>query len=474
MPTLLRQTVVYFAANAVAAAFGLINVVLFTRLLGTADYGVYVIGTSLATILSSVLFTWLKRAALREEAKAGGSELRATILLGALLCGLAAPAFYPLLSPLIGLAPPATAAAILLAVSGGLFDIGQEVLRAKMRAESYLRSTLVRAVAATSLGSALVLAGGGGAMLLLSGATAFLAGAALCLRDLVTGAKLKLRDERLVPLFLLGLPLTVSMSILAVSAAVDRFIVGALLGPAAAGQYGASVDLVRQALIIPAISASSAFAPMALRLLASEGEAAARRHLAECFELLAALMLPACVGLALVSSATANLILGPEFRQSAAQLMPVICLAVVFQVAVNQYFHIGFLMAERTSIYLASAASMLVFNVVASTALVSAIGLSGAAWARVATEAFGLVGALVLVRRAFALPLPLARLARVAAATAAMAAAVLRFPPDRIGLVLSIFAGALVYALACWFLDVAQMRARLVAALSPASRAAAR
>ena len=55
---LMRQTATYFVANIASAAFGLLNVIIFTRLIHPADYSIYVIGVSFAAILVPVLSTW--------------------------------------------------------------------------------------------------------------------------------------------------------------------------------------------------------------------------------------------------------------------------------------------------------------------------------------------------------------------------------------------------------------------------------
>ena len=111
------------------------------------------------------------------------------------------------------------------------------------------------------------------------------------------------------------------------------------VGTGHAGQYIAGVDLVRQALIIPAVSASAAFVPLAVQILANRGREAVRAHLEECLEFLLAIALPACLGLAVVAPHVANVVLGPEFRSLAAEVMPIVSIAVIFQILSYQYLH---------------------------------------------------------------------------------------------------------------------------------------
>jgi O-antigen/teichoic acid export membrane protein len=55
---LVGQTAINFAANVISAAFGLINVVVFTRLFAPAEFGTYVLGLGFGTIASTFMTTW--------------------------------------------------------------------------------------------------------------------------------------------------------------------------------------------------------------------------------------------------------------------------------------------------------------------------------------------------------------------------------------------------------------------------------
>ena len=192
-----------------------------------------------------------------------------------------------------------------------------------------------------------------------------------------------------------------------------------LVGAADAGKYVAALDLVRQTLMMPAMSAAAAFFPLAVQIHASKGDAAVRTHLSECVELLLSITLPACLGFAVISAHVANVVLGADFREMAAQIMPIIAVAVIFQVLTQQYLHASFLLSGRNSFYLINTASIIAANVILSYVLVSHYGTVGAAWARLGADVIGFVCALVLSRFAFNVPLPLGRLALVTIAAPA-------------------------------------------------------
>ncbi|MBG0810507.1 oligosaccharide flippase family protein [Methylosinus sp. H3A] len=460
---LARQTVVYFAANVFSAIFGLLNTIVFTRVFAVAAYGDYLLGFAFATLLATFLASALKLAILREQAKGDGADIRGAILAAMALFAPMAPLFF-MAARLTGLSTPVAAASVLLAFAVTLYETSQESLRAAQRPLDYLRGTVYRALLVSALGVGVALASASGAALLASSSAALVVATALFWRAAWGDARPRLDRARLLDIAKAGLPFTFSMSLMALATVADRFLLAELAGVADAGRYGASLDLVRQALIIPAISVSTAFVPMAVRLFAERGEAEARRHLAKSAELLLAVALPACVGFALVSPQIADLVLGPEFRETGRWAMPILAMAVVFQILTQQYLHTSFLLSNRNSFYLVNTGSILVFNLIVSALLIYRFGLAGAVWGRLAAEMFGCAQAYALSRIAFAMPLPLGRIALVGAATAAMALAVHAFSseaatlPPALALALLVSAGVGVYAPIAFALDLAEMR----------------
>src|SRR6266850_3604531 len=96
------QTAINFAANAFSATFGLLNVMVFTRLFAPAEFGAYVLGFGFAATVSAFLTSWLRLPIMREQARGDGTDVRGIVLPGLLLSGLMAPAAY-LSARLVGL-----------------------------------------------------------------------------------------------------------------------------------------------------------------------------------------------------------------------------------------------------------------------------------------------------------------------------------------------------------------------------------
>jgi O-antigen/teichoic acid export membrane protein len=460
---LVGQTAINFAANVFSAAFGLLNVVVFTRLFAPAEFGIYVLAAGFAVIASTFLTTWLRLPIMREQARGDGTDVRGIVVPGLLLSCLLGPAAY-LSGRLLGLENDAAMAAVGLALAVGFFETSQELLRARLQAFTVMKATMIRAILVPALGVAFAMAGKTGVLLITSSALAYLLATIAFTRQAWLGTTIRFDGGRLWSLAKAGLPLTLSLTLLAMSSVIDRFIIAHLIGPAYAGQYTAGVDLVRQSLIIPAVSASAAFVPLAVQIFANRGRDAVRAHLDQCFEMLLAIVLPACLGFAIAAPHIANVILGADFRILAIEVMPIVSVAVIFQVLSYQYLHISFLLSGRNAFYLLNTGSVLVFNAVVSYLLIARFGAVGAAWGRLASELFGFFSALVLVRWAFPLPVSYRRLARVLFASAVMAVIVRAVDwaiavPDRDALAVLLPVGIASYLAMCWLLDIANSRA---------------
>jgi O-antigen/teichoic acid export membrane protein len=459
------QTAINLAANVFSAAFGLINVVVFTRLLAPSEFGTYVVGFGFAQIVSTAMISWLQLPIRREQARGDGTDVRGIILPGLALSCLLAP-IAAIAAPLVGLSALQASAAAGLALAVSFFEIGQELLRARLEAFTVMKATMVRAVLVSAFGVAFTMVGGTGVLLLTSSAIAYLATVLFFTRDAWGGVVIRYDGARLFAMLKAGIPVTLSVTLLAMSSLIDRFIIAYLIDSAHAGQYTAGVDLVRQALMIPAISAAAAFFPLAVQIHASAGKDAVRSHLDDSFEFMLAGMLPACIGFAILSTHIANVVLGPDFRSTAIAVMPIVSIALIFQLMNYQYLHISFLLSGRNSFYLINTGSVLLFNAIISYVLIRQYGNVGAAWARLVAEVFGFAGALLLTRWAFPMRLPFRRLTKVLAATTAMAIGIrlidVAFAPgDRSGIAILVPTGVASYLFMCWALDIAEFRSRL-------------
>jgi O-antigen/teichoic acid export membrane protein len=462
---LIGQASINLSANILSALLGLLSVFIFTRLFSPHDYGVYLLGVGFASVISVFLVGWFRNLILSGHARNDGTDVRGLVISGYFICCLTAPIAYGL-GRLVGLDASAALAAVVLSVAIGLFELTQDLVRARLMALTVMKATLVRAGSVLGLGVVVALLGPTGFLLLLSSALAYLLAVLVQSRTAWRGTAVKFDGAGLSALAKQGLPLTLSLTFLAISSVTDRFMIANLVGAADAGKYVAGLDLVRQTLMMPAMSVAAAFFPLAVQIHANQGSRAVRSHLGECAELLLSITLPACLGFAVISSHVANVVLGADFREVATQTMPIVAVAVIFQVLTQQYLHASFLLSGRNSFYLINTASIIAANVVLSYVLVSNYGTVGAAWSRLGADLIGFVCALILSRWAFPVPIPLRRLALTMIAGLVMALTVGALDrslhvADLTACLVLVCAGLASYVALCWLLDISQFRGRL-------------
>jgi O-antigen/teichoic acid export membrane protein len=464
---MLNQTVHYMIASVVSAAVGLLSAIVFTRLLSPEEYGVYVVGLSTAGIVSAMLFTWVRVSALRFQSEGGSVDVRATVFLAYLISALAAPVALLIATLTTSVSIERNLAAIFFALGLGLFELGQELLKARMQSFAFMSAAIARACIAFLLCLTAALLGGGGlSQLAMVTITYFITAslfAATIWRRPVAG--LNISDLRTFSRF--GIPITLSGIVFAVHAALDRMLVFHLMGDNAAGHYGASADLVRQIILIPATSIASATIPLAVRAFARGGTRDARPHLEFSFELLLAAVLPAVVGVAFTSSYIAGVVLGSNFRETAAQIMPILAFAWLFQSISQSYVHASFHLAKTPFLTTLQSVGMLLVNLMMMPVLIVRYGLAGAALGLVAAEAFGMGFGWFLTRKAFPLPFNVLHVLRIASATAIMALVLTVLKPLlSVGIAsLCILAacGCLTYLAAAMAFDIVGMRKAAIA-----------
>jgi O-antigen/teichoic acid export membrane protein len=462
---LIGQASINLSANVLSALLGLLSVFVFTRLFSPHNYGIYLLGVGFASVVSVFLVGWFRNLILSGHARNDGTDVRGVVISGYLICCLAAPIAYGL-GRVVGLDPSAALAAVVLSVAIGLFELTQDLIRARLMALTVMKATLVRAASVLCLGVVVAFFSPTGFLLLLSSALAYLLAVVVQSRVAWRGTVVKPDVSGLAAVATQGLPLTLSLTLLAISSVTDRFMIANLVGAADAGKYVAGLDLVRQTLMMPAMSAAAAFFPLAVQIHASQGNAAVRSHLAECVELLLSITLPACLGFALIASHVANVVLGTDFREVAAQTMPIVAVAVIFQVLTQQYLHASFLLSGRNSLYLINTASIIAANIILSYVLVGHYGTVGAAWARLGADGIGFICALILSRWAFPIPIPLGRLALTMIAGLVMALVVGTLDrklhvSDLTACIVLVCVGLASYVALCWLFDISRTRGRL-------------
>jgi O-antigen/teichoic acid export membrane protein len=458
-----RYFSIYLAAHLLPAAIGFFAITAYTRLLSPAEYGVYVVGVSIAGILGAVFFGWIRLSVSRYQATSANVDFRGTAILA---FGLTLPA-------LCGIAPLALlfqhgvrgtllATSVFVAIAVNAVEIGQEFERANLRPIRFAVIAIIRSLSGLAFGLLAIWLGWGGLGLVAAFGLGSLVGVVI---NAAGNRKRIARWQRsqLRQFARYGLPLSIGGLSGALYSASDRLIVAYLLGESAAGLFGVAADLPRQFLVMLASSVAAATFPIVFRSLTEKGDGATRERLKESLELLLAVVLPVVVWLALAAGQVAGTLVGTEFRATVTLLLPVLAVARLFGVANQFYFQISFQLSERPFLSVAQSFFTLLLSIALMFPLVASYGLFGAALATLMTEAVGVLVAIYLTRRAFRLPLDLNRLSGVVASAAIMGAAifVMRLEvsgTDFYSLLAVSLAGGVAYAGAAWLFNVARIR----------------
>lgn len=469
---MLRRTSSYMIAYGVPAVLGFCAIVLFTRLLSPDEYGVYVVGMSVAGIVNAVLFAWVRLSVLRYQSEGEDTDIRMSALAGYMLSACLSPLVLLAMMFIAGLSAVQLVLAGFVALALGLFEFGQEILKARQQAGTYTRAAILRSVLTLGFSLTLVMLGLSGEGLLLGIAGAYLAASLFFARSIWRGPVRGFDRVIFTTMLTFGAPMALSGAAFALHAALDRLIVVYLLGEASAGVYGASADLVRQIILFPAMAVGAATVPVIIRSLGEGGAQRADAELRSAFELLLAVVVPAVIGLAIVAPAFSALMLGPEFRDMAALLIPILAFAWLFQAVTHQFVQVSFHLARKPRLLLMQGIVLLSVNVAATLVLTPRFGLAGAAWALVIAEAIGVFAGYLLARRAHPLPLQTGPLLRVAGAGLAMAVPTLmamRLADDPLAqLAVAVPVGIASYAIAALAFNISGIRTLALQRLLPA------
>lgn len=458
----------YLPANIVQGGAGFLAIVLFTRLLGPADFGRYALAFSVMTLAHVAVFSWLEAAMARfwaaqtPGAAAQGhlaSLYRTAFALGAgflVVAGLSTW-FWPG-DPLFRIALAAGLAGV---PARSLVKLAQERYRAAGEVGRAAGLDMAVTVGGLGLGVGFALAGWGGAAPLLGIGLAPLAALPFVLPGELRRARGgRFEGSRVRGYAAYGYPIAASLALTVVLASTDRFLLAAFLDEAAVGAYHAGYSIANRTLDVLFLWLGSAGQPALVMALERGGLERLKVAAREQLSIFLLIGLPAAAGVALVARPLAEVLIGEALRQAAAGVTPWIALSALLYGLTAYYFGQAFTLARKTRRLLAAMAIPAGLNVVLNLALVPRFGLMGAAWATVASFAIGLMATQLIGRRVMPLPIPWDSLIRCGVATAAMALVVWRLPAfgGMAELALDAGVGGMVYAAVALTLNAAGVR----------------
>lgn len=457
------------------ALIGFGAIAAFTRLMSPDEFGRYALALSASMAAHTLLFTWAEAAAFRFFSTAKAERrLRdhyATLLALVLGLGGAVLIATAALLWLVGFSNE-IAALSAFAAAAAIFRFLTRITRESDRAALNLGRFAALETAYVVLGFA-----AGVAFLLVSnfGAAAPFAGL------LVAGLVIAMVDaprlikrarggvvspQRAFVYVAYGAPLALALAVDLVVQTIARFILAHQAGAAELGAFAAAFGLARP-LDIVFMAAGAALSPLLLAAHESKGEEATRDAARNMFGLIAAIAIPAAVGLALVADPIAALMIGQGLRADAAATLPWLALAGLAAGFNVYFFSEAFQLKRRTGL---RALIMLAPGIVQLSLTLLLAPTHGAAGAGIAAAAGAIAGTALLAgigRTLIALPIAWNTLLRAGVASALMAAAIMALPhaADALGLALIVAVGAITYIIAALALNILGFRSATSAVL---------
>jgi O-antigen/teichoic acid export membrane protein len=465
---LLKHSGGYLLARILPAAVSFASLVLYTRLLSPADYGIYVLVIAGVSLVKALMFSWLDMALLRimPAHKERPEALLGTVLAIYLLlvvasgiAGVAAAALWPdpVIAKLIAFGVP-------LLWAHAWFELNLTLAQAKLMPGRYGLMMCARALVTLGLGATLILWGAGAyAPLIGFCAGSMLGGVAIAAWDW-RGIRPRIDGPLSRQLAHYGVPLTGTIALAFVLDAADRFMISAMIGEEAVGPYAAAYDLTAQSLTMLMMIVNLAAYPLAVRAYEEGGMAKADDQIRQNGAMLMAVALPATTGIVILAGSIAGVFLGPAFRDTGAQILPWIAVAMLLAGMREYFFDLAFQLKRRTGLLIWSPAVAAVCNILLNLWWIPKYGVVGAAWATLTSYLIALLVCIVIGRQLLPIRPDWSQLARIAAATSAMGGVLLLLPQvgGVIGMIEEIAAGAAVYAAGAVLLDVMGARTYLL------------
>ncbi len=392
----------YFLSRMAAAALTLVTLVVLTRVLAPADFGLYNIVIMAGTTAFAFLFAWVPAVIIRfhTAAEFDGRATAWTLGAGAVALAVAAP----LLLLALPFYEPDWRAAILL---GAAFcaahaanEYGLSGLRVLNQGPAFAFGVVLRPIVGVGLALAFVAMGGGYASAVAGMAIGSVVTGIYALGRVirVTGIGLP-RWSALRTFLAFGVPLSLVTSNAMVQILITQAILARIADLAAVGIFAAAQTLALRAIAMPMMTLTRASAASIFEAYETDGHAAADVELDRHFSFLMLISVPIFGTLMLANDTVATILFDGTFRASVAAHLPILAAAAFIAGVQGSYLAYAFLITRRTSIQLVIMVVGALLHALLSLAMIAAIGPIGASWAVLGSAAASFAAYLVAGRR---------------------------------------------------------------------------
>ena len=473
-----RSMLAYIPVNLanIIASFG--TIVVLTRLLNGEEFGRYALAMITMQFAHMGFFTWLEAAMARFQARAEQENDVSSHLKTLYTYGLATGvAGFAIMMTLLWAAPISNLMKTVLVFTLAsttiqvIFNLGMEAHKAAHRIKRYSFIYSTQILLSFSLGIILILAtplreAAPYIGIIIALIIALAIDLPFMLKKMKGGI---LRPAKAKTYFNYGMPICISLLLAYALNSADMYIIAGMMGEASAGQYNAGYNLANRSLEILFVWISMAATPIAVTLMEKEGVERSRDIMKDYGASLLWIAMPAATGIALVAKEF-SFIIGPDIREGAMTIMPMIAFAGVLNGLISYYAQRAFMLSGKTAMFMWAMVPPVILNIGLNIWLIPIHGLMGAVYATVISYGLGFVLAVAVGRRFYPLPIPIRATLEIGVACACMAAAILALPdtshlPDFVALIIKAALGASVYVTACMAINAAGSRTFLKALL---------
>lgn len=431
-----RQILNYIPVNLanLIVSFGTISIL--TRLFDGAEFGRYALTITTMYFVHMALFTWVEAAMARFHAKAEQngylpSHLKTIYVASASLIAVCLPILLLLIFilPLEGRLKMLLSFAFVTTCVHLMYNIGVEAHKASHRIGRFSVIHTSQSLLGFGIGIIVVLLTplrelGPFIGLLIAALVTLAVDLPFMLRKMRHG---RVSNKMVGNYFSYGMPICFALILSYMLAQGDLFFIKYFMGDAAVGEYNAGYNLANRSLDVVFVWLGMAFTPIAVTTLERHGLEKTKSVLKAYGETLLLLVMPAAVGIGLVSE-SAGFILGDSVRANAVKIMPLIAVAAVMNGFIAHYIQRAFVLAKNTRALAITMVLPVILNFGLNIILIPKFGLMGAVWATLIAYGFAIIATFIVARRSFPLPLPLKVFAQTSLACMLMAVVVKEFP----------------------------------------------
>lgn len=402
-----KHSLVYLLAQGIPSLIAFLAIVIYTRILTPAEFGIYALVYTGAILISSIFFQWLRLGLLRfyqARSDDGKTKLLASIF----------KSFWQICAIVLAISLPFTLFVgdwklVLLTVINGFSQAAFSILLERSRVElSPFRYGLV-SIARASLMLIMGIAG-----FEIYGIDGLLSGLFIGNTLVVVYESLQLRPffkwssaSRLEVLNLLhyGLPLTATFALAGIMGFADRYMLLWMDGQATAGQYSAAYDFTQKVIVTLMMIINLSGYPLLLKADSDRDTEMMHQRLLNSLNGLLFIGLPMTLIFVALSSQIADAFLGQAFHVQAARLLPWLGLAALIEGLKVYYFDLSFQLRQRTVMQVWVVALAALLNILLNILLIPKLAELGAAISTIIANALALSLSFALSRKQLQMPL---------------------------------------------------------------------